>query len=193
MLKCSCYVGSESGLKGCHTSPKLYLSNTRDRNGDTLIGVDHLGLQNQGHGVELQPLDLLKRGYDDCTTPHKQGGRLMKQPGNDEGLVWPSGHNLHFETHFFRDFFFLFKTIADKKNSSLPIWSNLMFCYTFNFLHTKQDIYFEALPLTVTDFTYKQNTSRGDLAARRCNIFPPNFRYCNRSKCLRLQDSLQTV
>ena len=105
MLKCSCYVGLESGLKGCHTSPKLYLSNTRDRNGDTLIGVDHLGLQNQGHGVELQPLDLLKRGYDDCTTPHKQGGRLMKQPGNDEGLVWPSGNNLHFETHFFEIFF----------------------------------------------------------------------------------------
>ncbi len=48
---------------------------------------------------------------------------------------------------------------------------------TFNTLKRKKDIYFEAPPLTVTDFTYKQNTSRGDFAARCYDDFSPNVRY----------------
>ena len=60
-----------------------------------------LGPEDQGHDVQVQPLHLMKPRYDERTAPDDQGGGLVHEPRNDDGLAGPGFDNFN-PTHFDR-------------------------------------------------------------------------------------------
>jgi len=75
-------------------SLRLYLGNASHRQRDTLVGIDMVGLEDQGHHVQLELLDLVQPGDDEGPTPDDQGRRVVHEPRDDDGLAGPSRHNL---------------------------------------------------------------------------------------------------
>ena len=63
-------------------------------------GVHPPGLDDQGHGLQGQPLDLVDARAHESPAADDHGRGAVEQTRDDEGLVGAAGHHANVDAHF---------------------------------------------------------------------------------------------